>query len=313
AAGAGSRFWFGINASNQFEYRFYNTGGVITATCPGQGWTAGSEHWVQVIHNLNSGTVNFRTSTDGVTFTDMTPQVTGLATTAQATTGTAPVVRIGTDADNKHAPGRISFTRLAINSVQVFDKDWSQEIPGSIGPWTDPNISGSLSISETGTRIGTASIQGTLQILAAPAAVVPGNRLGCGDARAEVWTRGGGSRVIALPQITGVEWNRVRSDTSLGSVTMDGVAIAADPSCCAILNTVRPWKHELHIYRDDKRVWLGPINEIDLNGPVLTIKARDNSAWLDKRFIHFTHQWGGTQANQGSENSDVIMLELSLD
>jgi hypothetical protein len=316
AGGAsGSRFWIGLTAAGVIEFDFYtNTPGVITATCPAPGWTAGSEHWLQVLYNLNSGTVNFRTSTDGgITFVDITPQITGLGSTPQATAGTAPAIRIGTDLDNNHMPGRILFTRLWFNSVQVFDMDWTTQIPGSLGPWLDPSIAGSVSNNETWTRIGTASIAGTLQIAAAPAAVNPTQRLGCGDARAEVWTRGGGTRVIDLPNITAVEWNRVRSDTSLGSVTMDGVAIASDPECCAVLDTVRPWKHELHIYRDDKRAWLGPIQEIALNGPSLQIKARDVSAWLDKRFVHFTHQWGGAQANQGSENSDVLLLALALD
>jgi hypothetical protein len=316
AGGAtGSRFWFGLTAAGVFEFDFYtNTPGVISATCPSQGWTAGSEHWIQVVYNLNAGQVNFRTSTDGgLTFVDLIPAVTGLGSTPQATTGTAPAIRIGTDLDNNHMPGRILFTRVWFNSLQVIDLDWTQLIPGSTGPWLDPSIAGSQSNNETWTRIGTASIAGTLQITAPTPAVNPTQRLGCGDARAEVWTRGGGARVIDLPNITAVEYNRVRSDTSLGSVTMDGVAIAADPSCCAILDTVRPWKHELHIYRDDARAWLGPINEIALDGPSLVIKARDVSAWLDKRFVHVTHQWGGTQANQGSENSDVLLLALALD
>lgn len=143
---------------------------------------------------------------------------------------------------------------------------------------------------------------------AAPVAV-----LGCGIARAEVFTRGGLVRVIDLPNITETEWSRIRSDTSLGSVTLDGVAIAADPACCAILSTVRPWKHELHIYRDDELQWCGPISEVDLDGPKLTIRARDLSAWFDRRFVHFTHQYGGTQANQGSESSETVMLAITTD
>lgn len=148
---------------------------------------------------------------------------------------------------------------------------------------------------------------------AAPAAD-PVNVLGCGIARAEVWTRGAGARVIDLPNITAAEWGRVRSDTSLGMVQLDGVAIAADPTCCAILSTVRPWKHELHIYRDDELGWCGPITEIELDGPTLLIKGRDLSAWLDRRFLHGLFlQWGGTQANQGSENSNRILTEIVND
>jgi hypothetical protein len=312
--GAGSRFWLGLTAAGVIEYDFYNNvGGILTVTCPAPGWVNGSEHWLRIVHSLQAGLFSFFASTDGLTFSLLQPQSTGLSATPQATSGTAPVLRIGTDADSHGAPGRILHTRMLVNSVQQIAKDWTQEIPGSTGPWLDPNVAGNLTLGETWTRIGSASIQGTLQIVAAAAAVFPANRLGCGDARAEIWTRGGGSRVIDLPNITAVEYNRVRSDTSLGAVTLDGQAIARDPACCAILNTVRPWKHELHIYRDDVRAWLGPINEIILDGPTLQIKGRDVSAWLDRRFVHFGHQWGGTQANQGSENSDVVLLELSLD
>lgn len=152
------------------------------------------------------------------------------------------------------------------------------------------------------------------QITAVAAPLYPATVLGCGDARAEIWTRGiFGKMILDLPNITAVEYNRVRSDTSIGQVTIDGMAIAADPQCCAVVDTIRPWKHELHIYRDNALAWLGPINEIVLDGPSLQIKARDVSSWLDHRFIHFTHQWGGTQANQGSENSDNVMLAISVD
>lgn len=143
---------------------------------------------------------------------------------------------------------------------------------------------------------------------APPAAADPDVRLGCGEARAEIWTRGGFKRVMDLPNITSTEWGRARSDTSAGLAILDGVAIAADPECCELLSTVRPWKHELHIYRDDELGHCGPIMEIELDGPRLAIKSRDLSAWLDRRFIRDTLQWGGTQANQGSENSDVVLI-----
>lgn len=313
AAGAGSRFWFGINSANAFEYRFYNTGGVITATCVAQGWLAGSDHWLQVIHNLNAGTVNFRTSSDGVSFIDMVTQVSGLAATAQATTGTAPVIRIGTDADNKHAPGHYSFTKVQINSTQVFNKDWVQERPGTTGPWSDPNVAGSASVGEVWTRIGTASIQGILQIVEPAAPASPVSVLGCGIASAEIWTRGGGERVLALPNISAASWDRVLSDTSAGEVTLPGSVLSADPACCETLADVRPWKHELHIYRDDKLGWCGPITFMDIQKDDLVIKARDLSAWLDRRVVHKAHVYGGQGPGQGDTITTTIFSDLVTD
>lgn len=151
------------------------------------------------------------------------------------------------------------------------------------------------------------------QITAVAAPISPSKVLGCGVARAEVWTRGGGQRVMDLPNINSVTWSRLRGDTSMGEVEMDGVAIGADPACCALMNTIRPWKHELHVYRDDKRSWLGPITEMPLDAGKLVIKARDISAWLDRRFIHAKHQYGGQQAGQGSVDSATVFQDIVLD
>ena len=56
--------------------------------------------------------------------------------------------------------------------------------------------------------------------------ITPGGVLGCGIARAEIWTKGGTQRVLDLPNITATEWTRVRSDTSDGSVTLDLAGMA---------------------------------------------------------------------------------------
>jgi hypothetical protein len=155
---------------------------------------------------------------------------------------------------------------------------------------------------------------GPPRILPVPApAASPTHILGCGIARADIFTRGGATRALDLPNITSVQWGRMRSDTSEATVEMDGLAVSRDPACCAIMRTIRPWKHELHIYRDDVGQWSGPITEMTLDGYKLIIKARDLSAWLDRRFIHTTKQYGGTKANQGSTDSQVIFLAASAD
>jgi hypothetical protein len=150
-------------------------------------------------------------------------------------------------------------------------------------------------------------------IVGVSAGIHPVNVLGCGIARASIRTRGGQSMVLDLPNVTSVDWTRVRSDTSIGTVELDGVAISQDPECCAVMRTIRPWKHELFIYRDDDTAWAGPIVEIDLNGPKLTIRARDLSAWLDRRFVHFNKSWGGSQANQGTIDSAVAFQAIVQD
>lgn len=151
------------------------------------------------------------------------------------------------------------------------------------------------------------------QIVAVPGPIKPDVTLGCGVPRAEVWTRGGMARVYDLPAINLVQWGRVGNDTSLGQVTLDGQAVSADPECCSALSLVRPWKHELFIYRDDELVWLGPIVKIVLEGDKITILARDLSAWLDHRFVHTVHDYGGQAVNSGDTPTTTIFAALVND
>lgn len=117
-------------------------------------------------------------------------------------------------------------------------------------------------------------------------AVTPTNTLGCGRYDAYILTRGGGSLVAVLPWNT-LSWGRVLDDTSHATVTVD--------SECGELGSVRPWQHELAIYRDDLLVWVGPIT--NPSAPVagdhqqLQVDARDLSAWWDHRRIHVDHAY----------------------
>lgn len=148
--------------------------------------------------------------------------------------------------------------------------------------------------------------------ITAPAAQ-PVNILGCGIASADIFTRGAIKRVLDLPNITSVEWGRANGDTSDATVQLDGQAIASNIECCAIMQTIRPWQHELHIYRDGLGAWSGPIVEMTLEGQILLIKARDLSAWYDRRFIHSSHSYGGQNANQGSVDAETIFLDITTD
>lgn len=151
------------------------------------------------------------------------------------------------------------------------------------------------------------------QIVAVDAPLQPDVRLGCGSPRAEVWTRGLGARVLELPEATAVSWSRVLADTSSAEATLAGQAVTDDPDCCEGLRDVRPWQHELVIYRDDALVWSGPITEIAMDGEQLSIRARDLSAWLDHRFVHQTHIYGGQGVAQGDTDTTTIFTDLVTD
>lgn len=106
--------------------------------------------------------------------------------------------------------------------------------------------------------------------------------IGCGSYDVYILTRGGGQLVAAFPW-TQLAWARVLDDTSEGSATATGYPA----SCCSDLSQVRPWQHELAIYRDGSLVWVGPIWEPKSPPPfTFSIAARDLTSWWDHRLIH---------------------------
>lgn len=151
------------------------------------------------------------------------------------------------------------------------------------------------------------------QIVGVPAALTVDAVLGCGIPRAEVWTKGGATRVLTLEHMTNAKYDRVFGDTSQASVTLDAVAVSADPSCCDAIRDINPWQHELFIYRDDELAWLGPIVEMELDDDTLTIRARDLSVWLDHRFVHQQHTYGTQSPNSGNTDTTTIFTDLVTD
>lgn len=117
--------------------------------------------------------------------------------------------------------------------------------------------------------------------------------LGCGIYTVYVLTRGGQFIVGQLPW-SDLEWHRVLDDTSDAKVQIEGLA-GRGYDCCQVLSQVRPWKHELGIYRDTELVWAGPITEpvIANSSDNATISARDLTSWLDRRKIHHDYTPGG--------------------
>lgn len=111
--------------------------------------------------------------------------------------------------------------------------------------------------------------------------------LGCGVYETVVLTRGGQELVAILPW-TSLDWGRVLDDTSEASVTG---SMGQDEECCAALALIKPWRHELAVYRDGVQVWVGPIIQIQTPPGNFSITARDLSAWWDHRLIHKSHNY----------------------
>lgn len=79
--------------------------------------------------------------------------------------------------------------------------------------------------------------------------------------------------------------------------------------CCRVLADVRPWVHEVALYRRSGTeiagdlIWVGPISDdIELSkGGTAKIPARDLAAWMDVRVVHSDHSWQDLDIGQIGE------------
>jgi hypothetical protein len=106
--------------------------------------------------------------------------------------------------------------------------------------------------------------------------------LGQGENRAFVYSKGGQFSLGEITNTTMVRWDRRRDDISEATVTVTNL----DADTTALLSQVHTWMHELVIFRNDVRVWEGPITliEDDPSG-VATIQAKDVMAWVYRRIM----------------------------
>jgi hypothetical protein len=110
----------------------------------------------------------------------------------------------------------------------------------------------------------------------------PGGLLGCGEAQVYLYDRGARQRLYRFEAgaVLDLEWARVLSDTSTATLEVD--ARLCD---CNWLGMMRAARHELVIYRDDDRVWEGPVTRIAYSPTNVQIVAKDVSWWLRRRAL----------------------------
>lgn len=117
--------------------------------------------------------------------------------------------------------------------------------------------------------------------------------LGTGEWTAEFRTRGGASTVGYAP-ISGLSASplRVLDQTSTATITLPTPSPSS--TLARVLLQLRPWEHELHLYRDDGLEWLGPlVDPMTFGGESISLTALDLSGWLDRR-ISTDRQWRDT-------------------
>lgn len=109
--------------------------------------------------------------------------------------------------------------------------------------------------------------------------------LTCGQHRAYAYSRGGRRRLFELTPLSLVRWNRIRDDISHAEV------VVPSTDCCGMLDDLRTILNELHIYRNGKPVWQGPITRLEYEYDNVRIFAED-VLWATKRAVvnpGFTH------------------------
>lgn len=113
--------------------------------------------------------------------------------------------------------------------------------------------------------------------------------LGCtGHYDAFLAMRGARELLLPLP-FTKLDWNRKVDATSTASIDVGGVTGQAWEECCLGLSELDPWEVELCLYRDNNRVWAGPVTSMPYTDDGVTINASDLSAWLYRRKFHRDH------------------------
>lgn len=109
--------------------------------------------------------------------------------------------------------------------------------------------------------------------------------LGCGDYKVFYRNRCALNSLLCEADVVDGSFNRVLNEISEAEIQVRLHGGSED--CCDCYNDLAPWQHELVIYRDQKEVWCGPIQRIELDfaAGIGTVQARDLLAWADKRLI----------------------------
>ncbi len=107
-------------------------------------------------------------------------------------------------------------------------------------------------------------------------------KLGCGHNVAAVVDRETGNTVTNLDDVIELRWERTLDTYSTAEVT-----VGRQGRCCARLDGVRSWRHELVVWREHggqrNEVWRGPIMRPRYQPNATILEARDKWAWLDRR------------------------------
>lgn len=108
--------------------------------------------------------------------------------------------------------------------------------------------------------------------------------LGPGVYTAYLQERGGGHPLAELPW-SDLRFGRRLDDMSEAALTVPVAAAAADSRCCAALESLKAWKHEISIWRDAEEAWVGVVGRPRFTNQEVSIPARDLFMWMERRVL----------------------------
>lgn len=139
-----------------------------------------------------------------------------------------------------------------------------------------------------------------------------GGRLGCGEPTVFITYRCSNGVLCVLENVGSLHYERRLDDISEADVTIP-LGGDANSTCCECLDSVEPWCHELHIWRDGEEVWVGPITEINYSYDEVNIKAKDPLGFLLKRIQIANFTYVGPPTDVVTIGEAVIQAAFSED
>lgn len=129
--------------------------------------------------------------------------------------------------------------------------------------------------------------------------------------QAVIVDRGGSGKITQLQNLGEVKWSRELSNISRGSATLFGNECRFQESRVKL---IEPRRHELVIFRNNQRVWEGPVTEVEYGLDHITIKAADGLEYLQGTPL--TKYWANSE-DGGTDNmmervSDIIQHEMTM-
>lgn len=122
-------------------------------------------------------------------------------------------------------------------------------------------------------------------------------RLGVGVPRVFLYDRGGTRRIAEITDLAVVRWSRVRDDISSATVIVN----SPSRECCALLAAISVGRHEIVVYRDNDRVWEGPITRVSWKASTVEVTAHDICHYISRTIMRsaYDNRYAKTNSKVG--------------